>query len=376
MKERHLYAPAALRRLRRALSAPLRPLGFTALIILALAGPLALSGCDAPQKEETPVEYAPSGDRTLVIYTSHKEEVYRPIVEEFEERTGIWVDVVSGGTGELLKRISQETDAPQADVMFGGGVDSLTAYAECFSPYSCQDWDMLQAEYRSQDGLWTPFSSLPAVLIYNTKLVEAGQVTAWSDLFSPAWHGRIAFCDPGISGSSFTSLVTLLSVLENEDETSGHSILKALAENLDGRQYQSSGQVLDAVADGTDLIGVTLEETALKRIAAGEDIAIVYPADGTCSVPDGAALIKGAAHRENAGRFLDFISGRDVQSLLEKQFCRRTVRTDILPAGILPKAEELPLADYDIEKAGREHDAILMSWAFYQMGEDSRLYRR
>ena len=127
MKERHLYAPAALRRLRRALSAPLRPLRFTALIILALAGPLALSGCDAPQKEETPVEYAPSEDRTLVIYTSHKEEVYRPIVEEFEERTGIWVDVVSGGTGELLKRISQETEDPQADVMFGGGVDSLCA---------------------------------------------------------------------------------------------------------------------------------------------------------------------------------------------------------------------------------------------------------
>lgn len=36
-----------------------------------------------------------------MVYTSHKEEVYWPIIKEFEERTGIWVEVVSGGTNEL-----------------------------------------------------------------------------------------------------------------------------------------------------------------------------------------------------------------------------------------------------------------------------------
>ncbi len=334
---------------------------------LVLTGLMTLSGCGAGMGDEPSVEYAPQEDRELVIYTSHKEEVYRPIIEEFEERTGIWVDVVSGGSNELLKRISEETETPGADVMFGGGADSLQAYEECFSPYYCRDWNMLQAEFRSGDGLWTPFSSLPVVLIYNTKLVEEGQITSWNDLFAPAWQGRIAFCDPGVSGSSFTGLVTLLGVMENGDDTT----MQSLAVSLDGRQWQSSGQVLDAVADGTDFIGVTLEETAMKRIAAGEDIAIVYPEDGTCSVPDGAALVRNAAHQENAMQFLDFIAGRDVQQLLETQFYRRTVRTDVEPAGILPAPEEITLMDYDIDKAGREHDAILMSWAFYLGGVDT-----
>lgn len=49
---------------------------------------------------------APDETERLVVYTSHKEEVYQPIVEEFERRTGVWVQVVSGGTTELLERIA------------------------------------------------------------------------------------------------------------------------------------------------------------------------------------------------------------------------------------------------------------------------------
>ena len=57
------------------------------------------------------------------------------------------------------------------------------------------------------------FSALPVVLIYNTKLVPEGRLTAWSDLLDPFFRGRIAFCDPGVSGSSYTGLVTMLSAL-------------------------------------------------------------------------------------------------------------------------------------------------------------------
>ena len=71
-----------------------------------------LSGCaGTPQPDCAPAE----GDK-LTIYTSHKKEVWWPIVQEFEERTGIWVQVVEGGTNELLEALSQEKNAPQCDV--------------------------------------------------------------------------------------------------------------------------------------------------------------------------------------------------------------------------------------------------------------------
>ena len=78
--------------------------------------------------------------------------------------------------------------------------------------------------------------------------------------------------------------------------------LRAFAENLSGKLLSSSGDILDSVADGTDWVGITLEETALKRIAAGENLRMVYPSDGTSAVPDGSVLIRGAQHAENARR--------------------------------------------------------------------------
>lgn len=336
------------------------------LLSLAMICSLLLAGCTASKPIPATSAYAPPEGQRLVVYTSHKEEVYQPIIKEFEARTGIWVELVVGGTNELLERLTQEADSPKADVMFGGGVDSLEAYGDCFTPYFCQDWQQLNPSMRSESGLWTPFSALPVVLIYNATLVSPDRLTAWHDLFSPAWQGRIAFCDPSISGSSFTGLVTLLSAMGgNQDET-----LMDFAVSLDGRQLSSSGDVLTSVANGTDLVGITLEETALKRVAAGDDIALVYPTDGTSCVPDGCAIVKNAPHPENAQQFLDFISGQDVQQRMEAEFSRRPVRSLPQEETVLRPLSDIPLLDYDISWASEHHNGILMSWAFYFGGEE------
>ena len=256
-------------------------------LILALLLPL-LAGCAGKLPEPNP--HTPAQDQRLVVYTSHKEEVYTPIIREFEERTGIWVDVVSGGTNELLQRIEQEQDAPKADVMFGGGVESLESYRDCFTPYICREADRIREGFQSQCGYWTPFSALPVVLIYNTKLVRAESVTSWVDLEKPAFRGNIAFADPQISGSSYTALVTRILAGGGEDCLSGFRAA------LEGRQSDSSGAVVSSVARGSALVGITLEETALQHISAGEDIALVYPADGTSCVPGGSTLVEGAPY--------------------------------------------------------------------------------
>ena len=317
---------------------------------------LLLTGCGGTQT--APLSCTPPESQRLVVYTSHKEEVYTPIIREFEERTGIWVEVVTGGTNELLQQIEKEQDAPRADVMFGGGVESLESYRDCFTPYICREADRIREGFQSQCGYWTPFSALPVVLIYNTKLVTAESVTSWVDLEKPAFRGNIAFADPQISGSSYTALVTRILAGGGED------CLAGFRSALEGRQSDSSGAVLSDVARGSALVGITLEETALQHISAGEDIALVYPADGTSCVPDGSALVKGAPHEENARRFLDFTVSEDVQSLVGQRFCRRAVRGDIPADPALPALSTLNLVDYDVEWACQNRDRLLSDWAF------------
>ena len=100
-------------------------------------------------------------------------------------------------------------------------------------------------------------------------------------------------------------------------------------------------------------------------MAEGAELGIVYPSDGTSCVPDGCALVKGAAHEENAQLFLDFISGLDVQRQMETSFSRRPIRKIQDLTSTLPLMENIPLVDYDIPWASENHNKILMSWAFY-----------
>ncbi len=301
--------------------------------------------------------FAPDDAERLVIYTSHKEEVYGPIVKEFQQRTGIWVEVVTGGSGELLERIAMESDAPACDLMFGGGVESLAAYEDCFEPCTPAGVEFLRGVGLSADSLWTPFSSLPLVLIYNTRLVSEGEVTGWADLLDPHWKGRIAFADPTVSGSSYTAALTLFSCIEGED----WEILAKLVANLDGGALSDSGDVVESVRSGSRCIGVTLEETALKQ--RSPEVGIVYPAEGTSAVPDGCALIKGARHPENARAFLDFVLDRDVQELLVSDLSRRSVRTDVHAPEDLPSEAELGIIDYDVHWAGSIKEEFIARWS-------------
>lgn len=316
--------------------------------ILALAAVLT-AACGRAGDEDGSA-FAPPEDRRLVIYTSHKEEVYGPLIREFEQRTGIWVELETGGTTQLLEKISQgNTDC---DLMLGGGADSLSAYARCFSPYYSIYNESIEPRYRSTDGSYSPFSALPVVLIYNTKLVRMNPPAGFASLLDPAWRGKIAFADPAVSGSSYTGLCTLLQALPGDREEN----LKSFAANLDGRLLSSSGEVIGAVAEGSCYIGVTLEETALKGIDEGYDIDIIYPQEGTSAVADGAAIVAGCRHPENAKSFIDFMLCPDVQQLLADDFSRHSV------CGSDDGLEDIKLIDYDLQWASEKQQELLEIW--------------
>ena len=274
---------------------------------------LLLTGCGRADTQDVS-SFAPAEGDRLVIFTSHKETIYEPILKDFEQRTGIWVELETGGTVTLLERIAAGESG--ADLMFGGGADSLSAYSACFAPYVSEYAGDVAPEYDLGGGIWTPFSALPVVLIYNTKLVRQNPPERWADLLDAGWRGRIAFADPTVSGSSCTALGTLLQAVGgNTDNT-----LAAFFRNLDGRIIADSGGVVPAVADGSCYVGVTLEE--------------------------------------NARKFIDFLLSPDVQQLLGTELSRRSVRTDTA-SDALPELTVLP---YDLRRADERRQELFDAW--------------
>ena len=322
---------------------------------------------------------APKEEQRLILYTSHKEELWKPIVKEFEERTGIWVEVVSGGTTLLLEDIAEKKGEVDADLFFGGGVESLNAFSDYFIPYEAQGMEKVDSQFRSMDGVWTPFSALPVVLIYNDKLLVPEELASWEDLLNPKFKGKIALANPSHSASAFTGLLSFMEAARGKSPFTGDGaeeseILYQIAKQLEGKEYEDSGEVPEAVADGSKLVGITLEETALKYIAKGKNIGIVYPKEGTSVVPDAGAILKGAKHLENAQKFLDFSISEECQEILHKRFHRRSVLKSMAGEG-QPSLLDIKQLHYDISKVSEERSGILTDWSFYmgliEEGEES-----
>lgn len=322
------------------------------LIKAILLAVLVFTGCNKNNTTEN--KRLPEANK-LVVYTSHKPEVFEPIIKEFEERSGIWVQVRQGGTNELLEQISSSHHNSGADIMFGGGVDSLMAYQDCFSSYRTNKSRKLDRKYVSATDSYTVFSKLPIVFIYNKRLLTGAEAPqTFRELLDPRWKGLIAFADPSTSGSAYTALATMIQLLHKNypDE----KIIKDFTDNLDGDICRDSAYVLDEVIYGKKFVGITLEETALKRISNGADIGIIYPADGTSTVPDGCAVLKNAPHVQNAHLFIEFIVSDAVQQFLQDQLYRRSVRTDI--ESFQPVTE----MRYDVDYAINKREEILSEW--------------
>ncbi len=314
-----------------------------------------------------PVQGAPS--KTVTVYSPHPTEAINLGVKEFQQKTGITVELVAAGTGELLKRVEVESANPLGDVFWGGGAESVQAYAKYFERFVSTEDRLIDSKYKDPKQYWTGESPLPMVIMYNKKLVAEKDVPkGWADLVRPAFKGKIAYADPMKSGSSYTILATMLTVF-GKDNNKGWDFIRRFVANLDGKILGSSGGVYKGVADGEYSVGLTLEKEAIKYVKAGAEVGIIYPSEGTSAVPDAVAIIKGGKNTENAKKFVNFVLSKECQAIMSSEQNRRSVRTDLgAPAG-LPDMKGIKLVNYDFAWASSEKENILAQWKNIVIGK-------
>lgn len=344
----------------------------TAFSLAACGGSPSPSSSQAPAPEssaapagDSPAPAAPAdGDLPdtgeMTLYYSNSTEWADPIIEEFENQTGIKVNLVQDGTSSLFARVKAETGNPQGDVIWGGVIDTYRANQDLLQPYTSSNVDALKPEAVDPNGYYTGFDMGPMVMIYNTDLVSADAApTAWKDLLDEKYHGQIACCDPTSSSSSFACIMSI--ILAYGTDGKGYEFVEQLVKNLDGKVLESSSAVYKGVADGEYMVGLTYEEAALRYIASGAHIAVVYPSEGTSSSPSGCAIIKDCQNPKSARLFIDYLSSADVQSQMGA-LNRRSVRTDVTDPGTMEPWENIQFVTMDIDWTSSHTEEFNSKW--------------
>lgn len=347
---------AAVRSIKAAAAGPGRAAGgkrkFT-FSILCLFCTAVLSSCQSGP-ETAPMLAVPD----LVLYTAQEEEIYEPIIKEFEERTNLMVKVERGSSEEMTGRLEYEEERPDWDVVFGVGIETLEQSKEHWQVYKSPEAAFITESFQCEDNRWTSFSALPLVIMYNTNVVTYRELpVGWNSLLEPRWKGRIAFVDPRRSDVYSAALVTAVHTWEKRGD-----YLEQFMENLEYGTLNSMQEVNAGILDGRYSLGVTMEESAQALLSEGADVDYIYPQEGTTALPDGTAIVKGCSNPDAARQFLDFTVSRDTQRILVSDLNRRSVRSDVPPLPGLSPIGRLPLIEMDLEELTREKKDVLARW--------------
>lgn len=325
-------------------------LGATALAVLALA----LPGVVGAQAQDI------SGS-TLVVYTPNEEGMLDSLIPVFEEQTGVSVQLITAGTGELYQRIRSEAGNPQGDVMFGGGAAQAAVNIELWGEYvSPNDANMVEAG-KNTTGFFTPYQADGSNLLVNTEAAAAAgvEVKSYADLLQPELKGKIAFGDPTASSSAFAQLTNMLKAVGGDYEAqAGWDYVSSLVTQLDGITIGSSSQVAKDVASGEYIVGLTYEPLSLNFVLSGAPVEIVYPAEGAAFLPATLQMIKGAPNEAAAKAFIDFITSEQGQTIIAEETAGRPLRDGVVKPG-LPALSEIPTVQEDGEYVAAHRDEIV-----------------
>lgn len=294
---------------------------------------------------------------SLVIYSPNSEDIINTLIPLFEKESGIKVELISAGTGELIKRISSEKENPYADIMFGGSKAQALGYADLFEEYvSKNDADMLD-EHKNTSGFLTPYIADGSVILVNTDLIGDIEINGYEDLLNPALKGKIAAADPASSSSAFAQLTNMLLAMGGDyTSDAGWDYVAKLVENLDGKVASGSGAVHKGVADGEYVVGLTYEDPSASYVRDGAPVKIIYPKEGTVFLDAGVEIVKGSKNLENAKKFVDFIISKDAQDAFGTELTNRPLRKDVELGDYMTPMEDINiiLEDEDYVKDNRD----------------------
>ena len=266
---------------------------------------------DEPMEDEDPGE--------LTIYSGRGESLVGPIIERFEDLTGINVRVRYAGTAELAVAILEEGDRSPADIYYAQDAGALAALAENGALTQLPDdiVNSVEAEFADASGRWVATSGRARVLIISPDRVP-NPPTSVFDLVDPEWRGRVGWAP---TNGSFQAFVTAMRQIHGDEAT--EEWLRGMIDN-DVRVYPKNSPQVQAVHDGELDIGLVNHYYLIRQTSVNSDWHGVNhftdPGEAGALINiAGVALLNASDNDDNALRFVRFLLSEEGQTYFREE---------------------------------------------------------
>lgn len=307
-----------------------RTIARSALILTsATAVALSLTACGGTGTES-------SEGKTVTVYSADGVGAwYKTQFEKFKTQTGIAVNLVEAGSGEVVNRVDKEQSNPQADLIVTLPPFMQKADKQGLLQSSGVDTAAFPAADKDAGGKWVTLAGNYLCFIANPS-VDAAKLT-WDDLLKPDYQGKIQYSTPGQAGDG-TAVLILLQELYGKQGALDY-LTKLQANNVG--PSSSTGKLQAKVDKGEILVAngdIQMNLATIKE--KGSKFNVFFPAaaggkQSTVALPYLMGLAKGAPNSAEGKKLMEFLLSADVQKTLPEAMAvsARTDAKDAAPAG-------------------------------------------
>jgi len=267
----------------------------------------------------TMVGRADAAPTPLVIY--HAIDFVGSAAKAFTAKTGIPVKLVEqDSTGLVLGKISAEGDHPQFDLVWieGSAVADRLSQAKVLHAFpdvtEKAAYNDVGKKLAPASGFYFPTNVSATGIAVNTSKVPATEVPAsWADLAKPAFAGSVAAKDPNLSGPAFQWLAGFFQTVGVEQ---GKALLPKILTNKSLSGLPSGGAVNKQLLTGNAKVGIAQDSATYSKIAAGEPLQAIYPAEGVVALPSTLGASAQSKNLDAARQFIEFVLSPDGQAAM------------------------------------------------------------
>ncbi|WP_405403448.1 2-aminoethylphosphonate ABC transporter substrate-binding protein [Streptomyces sp. NBC_01104] len=240
---------------------------------------------------------------------------YDKVFKDFEKKTGIKVEYVEGGSGEMVQRAVREKTNTQADVLvtlppFIQQADSkglLQAYEPAGS-------DQVESADKAPDRKWTSVVNNYFGFVYNKKELTTPPAT-WEQLLDGTYKEKVQYSTPGVAGDGTAVLIKAMHDFGGKEPAMAY--LKKLQTNNVGPSA-STGKLAPKVDKGELLAANGDVQMNYAQSKDMPNLGIWFPARSggkptTFALPYAAGLVTKAPHSANGKKLLDFMLAEQAQ---------------------------------------------------------------
>lgn len=342
------------------------------LILSTLLATSLLAGCTtaATKTGDQTGTSAATKEQVVNLYTARNYAVDDTLYANFTKQTGIKVNVISDKAEVLIERIKREGESSPADLFItvDGGVLNNAKEAGVLQPLTSATIEAnVPKSLRDKDNQWIGLATRARVIAYSKDRVKPDQLSTYEDLASEKWQGKLLVR----SSTSLYNLSLLASLIELNGEAKAQEWATGVAKNLARAPEGGDRDQIKAIAAGVGDVAITntyyygqmLASKDAAEVEAAKKVALFFPnqqTTGTHINISGAGLTKYAKNKENAIKFVEYLTSPEAQTLYATEGFEFPVNAKATLPDLLKSWGSFKTQQLDFAKLGTNNKAAIL----------------